>query len=264
MVGPNEILRVIVRFDDYKGKYAYHCHILEHEDHEMMRQFQTVPCGDAELDPLEACADGNLKNLDGCTSTCSIEAFVELEGVATGTGGGRVDLVIAGELIRVNTQSGDTAEEIAAALAAAINANAKLQALRLSATAVGARVVVDTEISSVDVRDGGLSTVMTLTAGLTQLWWSNVDAGNNTTYDVVRGDVDQLLATRDFANPLTTTECLADNQDETAIYGLETPDPGKAIWYLVRPQATGSYDSGGASQLAPRDADISASGNDCP
>ena len=42
MVGPNEILRVIVRFEDYKGKYAYHCHILEHEDHEMMRQFQTV------------------------------------------------------------------------------------------------------------------------------------------------------------------------------------------------------------------------------
>ena len=32
MVGPNEILRVIVRFEDYKGKYAYHCHILEHED----------------------------------------------------------------------------------------------------------------------------------------------------------------------------------------------------------------------------------------
>ena len=43
MVGPNEILRVIARFEDYEGKYAYHCHILEHEDNEMMRQFQTVP-----------------------------------------------------------------------------------------------------------------------------------------------------------------------------------------------------------------------------
>jgi spore coat protein A len=38
MVGPNEILRVIARFEDYTGLYAYHCHILEHEDHEMMRQ----------------------------------------------------------------------------------------------------------------------------------------------------------------------------------------------------------------------------------
>ncbi|MHC5016837.1 MAG: multicopper oxidase domain-containing protein [Planctomycetota bacterium] len=43
MVGPNEILRVIARFDDYTGLYAYHCHILEHEDHEMMRQFHVVP-----------------------------------------------------------------------------------------------------------------------------------------------------------------------------------------------------------------------------
>jgi spore coat protein A len=40
MVGPNEILRVIARFEDYQGLYAYHCHILEHEDHEMMRQFR--------------------------------------------------------------------------------------------------------------------------------------------------------------------------------------------------------------------------------
>ena len=43
MVAPNEILRVIARFDDYEGLYAYHCHILEHEDHEMMRQFRVVP-----------------------------------------------------------------------------------------------------------------------------------------------------------------------------------------------------------------------------
>jgi spore coat protein A len=40
MVGPNEILRVIARFEDYTGLYPYHCHILEHEDHEMMRQMQ--------------------------------------------------------------------------------------------------------------------------------------------------------------------------------------------------------------------------------
>ncbi|MCB1246748.1 MAG: multicopper oxidase family protein, partial [Acidimicrobiia bacterium] len=41
-VGPNEIVRVIARFEDYTGLYAYHCHILEHEDHEMMRQFKVV------------------------------------------------------------------------------------------------------------------------------------------------------------------------------------------------------------------------------
>ena len=41
-VGPNEIARVIVRFTDYTGRFPYHCHILEHEDHDMMRQFEVV------------------------------------------------------------------------------------------------------------------------------------------------------------------------------------------------------------------------------
>jgi spore coat protein A len=40
---PAEIIRVIARFDGFPGRYPYHCHILEHEDHEMMRQFEVVP-----------------------------------------------------------------------------------------------------------------------------------------------------------------------------------------------------------------------------
>jgi spore coat protein A len=42
-VGPSEIVRVIARFEDYDGFFPYHCHILEHEDHEMMRQMHVVP-----------------------------------------------------------------------------------------------------------------------------------------------------------------------------------------------------------------------------
>lgn len=41
-VRPFEIVRVIARFEDYTGLYAYHCHILEHEEHEMMRQMNVV------------------------------------------------------------------------------------------------------------------------------------------------------------------------------------------------------------------------------
>jgi spore coat protein A len=40
---PGLITRVIARFEDYTGLYPYHCHILEHEDHEMMRQFEALP-----------------------------------------------------------------------------------------------------------------------------------------------------------------------------------------------------------------------------
>lgn len=73
-VGPNDLVRVIARFEDFKGKFAYHCHILEHEDHEMMRQFQTVSCGDGELDPGEECdeGDGNGEPGSGCDAACVV------------------------------------------------------------------------------------------------------------------------------------------------------------------------------------------------
>jgi spore coat protein A len=47
---PQQITRVIARFEDYEGLYAYHCHLLEHEDHEMMRQFLTLPECPADFD----------------------------------------------------------------------------------------------------------------------------------------------------------------------------------------------------------------------
>ena len=34
--------RILMRFDASTGLYPYHCHILEHEDHEMMRQFEVM------------------------------------------------------------------------------------------------------------------------------------------------------------------------------------------------------------------------------
>jgi spore coat protein A len=37
------ITRVITKFEGHTGPYPYHCHILEHEDHEMMRQFEVLP-----------------------------------------------------------------------------------------------------------------------------------------------------------------------------------------------------------------------------
>ncbi len=42
-VHPGEKVTIIARFEGFTGKYPFHCHILEHEDHEMMRQFEVVP-----------------------------------------------------------------------------------------------------------------------------------------------------------------------------------------------------------------------------
>jgi spore coat protein A, manganese oxidase len=40
---PQMVTRIIVRFDGYAGRYVWHCHILEHEDNEMMRPFEVLP-----------------------------------------------------------------------------------------------------------------------------------------------------------------------------------------------------------------------------
>jgi o-aminophenol oxidase len=50
-VNPNEIVEIAVRFTSYSGRYMYHCHILEHEDRDMMRPFVTMPM---ELMPFMA------------------------------------------------------------------------------------------------------------------------------------------------------------------------------------------------------------------
>jgi cysteine-rich repeat protein len=264
MVAPNEILRVIVRFDDYKGLYAYHCHILEHEDHEMMRQFQTVSCGDAELDPTEACDDGGLTDYDGCSARCRVEEFAALTGTAVGGGTDTVDMIVSGWPISVTTTPGQTAAEVALALAAAINADANLQALGVTATAVGERVVVeDGEISDLQINDAGLSDVFVLTAQPTRFWWGAAEGA--TDYDLVSGDLIRLGTTAgDYSDPLVTEVCLADDRDETYWVPAETPLPGEGVWYLVRGQPGGTYDTGGAGQAASRDAGIAASGNGCP
>jgi len=36
------VTRIIVPFDSYPGRYVWHCHILEHEDNEMMRPYEIV------------------------------------------------------------------------------------------------------------------------------------------------------------------------------------------------------------------------------
>jgi spore coat protein A len=34
---PDQLTRIAVKWLDYAGNYVYHCHILEHEEHDMMR-----------------------------------------------------------------------------------------------------------------------------------------------------------------------------------------------------------------------------------
>ena len=40
---PGMVTRIIAKFEGYPGRYVWHCHILEHEDNEMMRPYDVLP-----------------------------------------------------------------------------------------------------------------------------------------------------------------------------------------------------------------------------
>ncbi|UCH82232.1 MAG: multicopper oxidase domain-containing protein [Nitrospiraceae bacterium] len=61
-VPPNSRVKIIMDFTDYLGRFPQHCHILDHEDHEMMRQFQTTN------DPANADIDGICSANEDCVS----------------------------------------------------------------------------------------------------------------------------------------------------------------------------------------------------
>ncbi|UWZ84055.1 multicopper oxidase family protein [Occallatibacter riparius] len=42
IVRPNEVLSILVPFEGYAGRYVFHCHMLEHEDNDMMRPYVVV------------------------------------------------------------------------------------------------------------------------------------------------------------------------------------------------------------------------------
>jgi spore coat protein A len=43
IVNPRDVLTLLVRFEDFTGKYVFHCHVVEHEDNDMMRPFLVLP-----------------------------------------------------------------------------------------------------------------------------------------------------------------------------------------------------------------------------
>ncbi|MBF9030392.1 multicopper oxidase domain-containing protein [Rhodobacterales bacterium HKCCE3408] len=47
-VGPGEMVSAVMEFEK-PGPYVWHCHILSHEDHEMMRPFEVIDPADAIL-----------------------------------------------------------------------------------------------------------------------------------------------------------------------------------------------------------------------
>jgi hypothetical protein len=70
--------RIIMDFEDYPGRFPQHCHILDHEDHEMMRQFQTTH------DPGNCVVNGVCEQGEDCVS-CPLDC-AEVSGALCGNG----------------------------------------------------------------------------------------------------------------------------------------------------------------------------------
>jgi hypothetical protein len=74
----NTKARIIMDFEDYAGRFPNHCHLLDHEDHEMMRQFQ------ATYDPAYCNNDGTCdpgEDCQSCPNDCA-----QVSGASCGNG----------------------------------------------------------------------------------------------------------------------------------------------------------------------------------
>ncbi len=74
----NASARIIMDFTDYLGRFPQHCHILDHEDHEMMRQFQTTN------DPANCNNNGTCDFGEDCVS-CANDC-AQVSGASCGNG----------------------------------------------------------------------------------------------------------------------------------------------------------------------------------
>ena len=96
------------------------------------------------------------------------------------------------------------------------------------------------------------------------LSWSTVPGA--ILHDVVRGRLSTLRASHGAFNT-STEQCLANSTTATSLVFSGTPAAGDGYWFLVRGancRGGGTYNTGAASQVGSRDAEIAASAGACP
>ena len=123
-------------------------------------------CGDgvSQAGLGETCDDGNMTSVDGCSDTCQSETLVTVLGTAQG---GTLDYTIANVTVSITTASGQTADQVASALAAAINADATLSGLGIVAHSSGSVLAQNAVPTAFEGSEAGvaLSTTMASLVG---------------------------------------------------------------------------------------------------
>ena len=128
---PGEVITVAARFTDYTGPFLIHCHMLDHEDHEMMATFAVVdPRGrgpttrTAETLPsMPGHADGSMGGSHHAEATAeatgeaaapTTERSLKRSGSALGVQAGLAVLLVGGFRLRLR-RSGICGERFAGA-----------------------------------------------------------------------------------------------------------------------------------------------------
>ena len=114
-----------------------------------------LTCGDAVLDPIEACDDGGTADFDGCSAGCELEDDLQLFGIAVNVG--LLSVTINGLSVNVSVLSGDTPALLAQLLAIAINGNPSLMALGTTAQAAANSVVTNGTFNAGQISADGTS-----------------------------------------------------------------------------------------------------------
>jgi len=110
-------------------------------------------CGNAAVDPAEQCDDGNTAAGDGCSARCTTEYFQPFSGVAAG---GHISFIVNGVYLRIDTSAGDSAFDVAAAAAAAINDHPLLDASGVTAALEGRAFRTEGVLTAVRSSDPGI------------------------------------------------------------------------------------------------------------
>lgn len=118
------------------------------------------------FDAFQSFVDASPGALNLGSAACPDGALVSLFGVAQG---GQVSVTIDGTLIVVTTAPGDSAEDVARALAQAINDNATLAAAGVTASLLGSEVSTNGTLDSLVISDSGISTEPTATTAVPAL-----------------------------------------------------------------------------------------------
>ena len=226
-----ETVRVIAKFDDFEGLYVWHCHILEHEDHEMMRRYEVVPGPELvveqgvtlALNDPHTVPPGYIMTVDGTLTT----PLLQVDGLLRGTGDVQSSVINSGNV----SPAGDTTGSLLISGTMSMLDSAKL-AIQLFGTSVG-------QFDELNI------TGQASLAG--QLSIQVIDVGQGGTYTPALGDTFEILTAAGGVSGMLETELLT---KLTGGLGLEAIYHPKSVELMVTSALVGDYNNNGTVDAA--------------